>query len=113
MGFIVSAIAAAIKMGKATVTKEEKDGVLTYIVEGQVFFASVDTLVTQFDYKTSAKKVIIDCTRARLWDESVATALVKGVNKFKENGIEVKFVGMDVKSKAMLEKLYGDKGLVM
>ena len=113
LGFIVSAISAALRMGTATMVKEQNDSTVTYKFNGQLFFASINSLVAQFDYKDASQKIVLDFSGATLWDESAATALKKSYNKFKENGKTVEFYGLDSKSKHMLELLYGDKNIAL
>lgn len=109
LGFIITAISAAVQMGKITVQSEENADTLTYHIAGEIFFASIGTLNNQLNYKTAANNVIFDFSRARVWDESAATALQKAVAHFNNNGIQVRFQGLDDSSKNMLTKLYGDK----
>lgn len=109
LGFIITAISAAVQMGKITVQSEESADTLTYHIAGEIFFASIGTLNNQLNYKTAANNVIFDFSRARVWDESAATALQKAVAHFNNNGIQVRFQGLDDSSKNMLTKLYGDK----
>ncbi|PWM51829.1 MAG: hypothetical protein DBX41_03615, partial [Clostridiales bacterium] len=104
-----TAISAAVQMGKITVQSEENADTLTYHIAGEIFFASIGTLNNQLNYKTAANNVIFDFSRARVWDESAATALQKAVAHFNNNGIQVRFQGLDDSSKNMLTKLYGDK----
>ena len=109
LGFIITAISAAVQMGKITVQSEENADTLTYHIAGEIFFASIGTLNNQLNYKTAANNVIFDFSRARVWDESAATALQKAVAHFNNSGIQVRFQGLDDSSKNMLTKLYGDK----
>ena len=113
LGFIVSAVSAALRMGTATMVKEQEGATVTYKFSGQLFFASINSLVAQFDYKDASKKVILDFSQATFWDESAATALKKSYNKFKENGKNVEVVGLNSKSKHMLTLLYGDKKVAL
>jgi len=67
-----------------------------YAVSGQLFFASTNDLVHQFDYDAvKVKRVEIDCTDARIWDTSAVVALNAVVAKFAERGIEAHLVGMN------------------
>ena len=45
------AISAALRMGTATMVKEQNGSTVTYKFNGQLFFASINSLVAQFDYK--------------------------------------------------------------
>jgi SulP family sulfate permease len=67
-----------------------------YAVSGQLFFASTNDLVHQFDYDAvKVDRVEIDCTDARIWDTSAVVALNAVVAKFAERGIEAHLVGMN------------------
>lgn len=113
LGFIITAISAAIQMAKLNITTEQNDDTLTYHITGEVFFASIGALNNQLDYKTTAKNIVLDFSRARVWDESAATALKKDIARFNDLGIQVHFQGLDDNSKNMILKLYGDKNFSM
>ena len=67
-----------------------------YAVSGQLFFASTNDLVHQFDYDAvKVDRVEIDCTDARIWDTSAVVALNAVVAKFAEREIEAHLVGMN------------------
>jgi SulP family sulfate permease len=67
-----------------------------YAVTGELFFASTNDLVHQFDYDAvKVKRVEIDLTGARLWDTSAVVALDAVVAKFAERGIEAHLIGLN------------------
>ncbi len=49
----------------------------TSAVTGQLFFASSNDLVYQFDYTGDPDKIVIDLTDAHIWDVSTVAALVR------------------------------------
>ncbi len=77
----------------------------TYLVEGQMFFASVEAFNASFDFKESLEKVIIDVSNAHIWDISSVTALDMVVLKFRREGAEVEIIGLNEASETLVEKL--------
>jgi len=76
----------------------------TYIINGQVFFASAERFSNSFDYKEAIKKVIIDVSHAHFWDITAISALDKVVVKFRREGIEVEVLGLNEASATMVDK---------
>jgi len=76
-----------------------------YRVYGQIFFASADNFVAQFDFKEVLEKVTIDMTQAHFWDLTGVGALDKVVLKFRREGTEVEILGMNEASATIVEKL--------
>ncbi|MDE0804765.1 MAG: SulP family inorganic anion transporter [Acidimicrobiales bacterium] len=67
-----------------------------YAVTGQLFFASTNDLVHQFDYDAvQVPRVEIDLSDARIWDTSAVVALDAVVEKFAERGIEAELIGLN------------------
>ena len=77
----------------------------TYLVEGQLFFASVESFNSSFDFKESLEKVVIDVSKAHIWDISSVTAIDTVVLKFRREGAEVEIIGMNEASETLVEKL--------
>lgn len=76
-----------------------------YAVTGQLFFASTNDLVHQFDYDAvRVPRVEIDLSDARIWDTSAVVALDAVVEKFAERGIEAELVGLNRHA----ERLHGN-----
>ncbi|STZ09662.1 Uncharacterised protein [Moraxella caprae] len=55
---------------------------LAYEVTGQVFFASADNFIAQFDFSTQPKTVSIDLTHAHFGDITAISSLDKVVLKY-------------------------------
>ena len=67
-----------------------------YAVHGELFFASTNTLVHDFDYDSvDVDRVEIDLSNARIWDTSAVAALDAVVEKFKARGIDARLVGLN------------------
>ncbi|MFH1805975.1 MAG: SulP family inorganic anion transporter [Pseudomonadota bacterium] len=77
----------------------------TYLVEGQVFFASADDFTASFDFKEALDKVTIDVSRAHIWDISSVAALDMVVLKFRREGAEVELIGLNDASETIVDKL--------
>lgn len=76
----------------------------TYVISGQVFFASAETFINSFDYKEVIDEVTIDVGRAHFWDITAVSALDKVVIKFKREGTEVEVVGLNEASRTLIDK---------
>ena len=77
----------------------------TYLVEGQLFFASADSFTASFDFKEALEHVIIDVTHAHIWDISSVTALDMVVLKFRREGAEVEIIGLNQASETIVDQL--------
>ncbi|WP_223773155.1 SulP family inorganic anion transporter [Streptomyces sp. 135] len=115
IGVVVGSVTAMVIFSKrvahlATVTAvEAPDGTkVVYVVTGELFFASSNDLVTQFDYATGAEKVVIDLTAAHIWDASSVAALDAIETKYAQRGKTVEIVGLNQSSAQIHEKLSGE-----
>jgi len=79
--------------------------VRTYRVEGQLFYGSVEDFMRAFDFREAPERVIIDVTRAHIWDISSVQALDMAVLKFRRDGAEVEIVGMNEASETIVDRL--------
>jgi len=77
----------------------------TYIVEGQLFFASTEDFMAAFDFREALERVTIDVRHAHIWDISSVAALDMAVLKFRREGAEVEIVGMNKASETIVDKL--------
>jgi SulP family sulfate permease len=78
-----------------------------YSVHGQVFFASSNDLVYQFDYAGDPDKVVIDLSRAHVWDASSVAALDAVTTKYARRGKSVEIVGLNEPSASIHGRLAG------
>lgn len=81
------------------------DGTRTYVVRGQVLFASAIQFANSFDYLHAPKQVVIDLTHAHFWDTSAVAALDRVVLKFRKHGAEVTVIGMNEASEWLIDRL--------
>ncbi len=77
----------------------------TYHVEGQLFFASVEDFNAAFDFREVLEKVVIDLTRAHIWDISSVAALDMVVMKFRREGADVEVIGLNEASATIVDRL--------
>ncbi|WP_205758582.1 SulP family inorganic anion transporter [Qingshengfaniella alkalisoli] len=77
----------------------------TYQFHGQLFFASADQFAKAFDYNEALERVVIDVSRAHIWDISSVAVLDMAVLKFRREGAEVEIIGMNEASKTIVDKL--------
>ncbi|GAB2515484.1 C4-dicarboxylic acid transporter DauA [Corynebacterium atrinae] len=82
----------------------------TYRVHGQLFWASSNDLVYQFDYNDTADHIIIDMMMAEIWDASTVATLDAITQKFQDKGKTVEIIGLDGPSERRLEQLSGRLG---
>ena len=75
-----------------------------YQVVGQVFFASSYKFTEFFDFKEVLDKVVIDLTEAHFWDISAVAALDRVVLKFRREGTEVQFIGLNEASATIVDR---------
>ena len=108
VGVLTSALFFARKVSRLLTIEshlsEDKDK-RTYIVYGQVFFASADTFSYSFDFKETIQHVTIDLNQAHFWDLSAVGALDKVVMKFRRKGTAVHLIGMNKASATIVDRL--------
>jgi SulP family sulfate permease len=85
-------------------------GEVVYAVHGQVFFASSNDLVSQFDYAGDPGRVVIDLAQAHVWDASSVAALDAVTTKYARRGKTVEIVGLNEPSARMHDRLAGQLG---
>ncbi len=108
VGVLFSGIFFAWKISQIflVTTSLSKDGTSrTYLVEGQLFFASAENFTAAFDFKEALDKVIIDVSNAHIWDISSVAALDMVVLKFRREGAETEIIGLNEASETILGKL--------
>ncbi|MBX2805840.1 MAG: SulP family inorganic anion transporter [Hyphomicrobiales bacterium] len=106
VGVLLSAIFFSWKIARifrVTSTLSESGAVRHYVVEGQVFFASADEFLAAFDFREALEKVIIDISRAHIWDISSVAALDTVVLKFRREGAEVQLIGLNAASETIVD----------
>jgi len=108
VGVLLSGIFFAGKIAQLFSVRSEisDDGrVRTYHVEGQLFYGSVEDFMNAFDFKEAAEQVVIDVSRAHIWDISSVQALDMAILKFRRDGAEVEVVGMNEATETLVDRL--------
>ena len=107
VGVLLASLFFASKVARFMLVKsdsERKGEVRTYLVRGQVFFASAEQFFAGFDFKEVVEKVVIDLTHAHFWDITAVTALDKVVLKFRREGTEVEIIGLNDASATIVDR---------
>jgi SulP family sulfate permease len=78
-----------------------------YSVTGELFFASDQELIDAFDFASDPPKVIIDLSRAHVWDASAVAALDAIETHYSRHGVEVEITGLNHRSHELHSNLTG------
>ena len=96
VGVIVSALVYAWKSANKfwiTTWKNEEDGNKVYKLHGPLFFGSIQNFKDEVDPKNDVENdVVIDFSRARVWDHSALEAIDAMAVKYKEAGKKLHLV---------------------
>ncbi|RBY92349.1 sodium-independent anion transporter [Blastococcus sp. TBT05-19] len=85
----------------------EADGSARYTVDGALFFASSNDLYTQFAYADDPERVVIDLSKAQVWDASTVAALDAITHKYATRGKTATVVGLEGQSADRFERHTG------
>lgn len=106
VGVLLSALFFARKVSQVLrVSSERKGECRTYTVTGQLFFASSEAFVKEFDFKEVLSEVTIDVTHAHFWDLTAVACLDKVVLKFRREGTGVAITGLNEASATLVDRL--------
>lgn len=108
VGVLFSGIFFAWKISqifRVTSTLSDHGTKRTYRVEGQLFFASSDEFTASFDFKEALETVVIDVSKAHIWDISSVQALDMVVLKFRREGSDVEIIGLNEASETIVDQL--------
>ena len=81
-----------------------------YAVRGELFFASSNDLIYQFDYAGDPKNIVIDLSESHVWDASTVATLDAITTKYAARGKNVEIVGLDDASAERHLRLSGRLG---
>jgi SulP family sulfate permease len=111
---VVGSVTAMVIFAKRVAHLAQVSGVVdpdgsqvVYAVTGELFFASSNDLVAQFDYKDDPDDVVIDLSDAHIWDASSVAALDAVETKYAQRGKKVTIVGLNQPSADMHGRLAG------
>jgi SulP family sulfate permease len=108
IGVLLSGVFFAAKIAqifRVRSTRSDDGRSRTYVVEGQLFYASCEQFLAAFDFREALEHVTIDMSRAHIWDISSVAAVDMAVLKFRRDGAEVKLVGMNEASATIVDRL--------
>ena len=106
VGVIVSALVFAWRTAHEVYVeiKDHSDTHKTYVLHGQLFFASIETFRDLFHPKDDPEEVTIDFHRSRVWDHSALEAIDALADRYKRNGTKLHLVGLSKDCKDLLYK---------
>ncbi|MCZ9336168.1 STAS domain-containing protein, partial [Streptomyces sp. TRM76130] len=107
IGVVVGSLTAMTIFAKRVAHLANVSGVVdpegrqvVYSVTGELFFASSNDIVHQFDYRNDPDDVVIDLSGAHIWDASSVAALDAVETKYAERGKKVTVTGLNEPSAA-------------
>ncbi|MGV0582975.1 SulP family inorganic anion transporter [Mycobacteroides chelonae] len=106
----VAHVVAVHKTEQPQQDSESATDTVVYRVTGELFFASSNDLVFQFDYVGDPNHVVIDMTDSHIWDASTVAALDAITTKYNARGKHVEIVGLNQDSAARHDRLTGQLG---
>nr|WP_022929381.1 STAS domain-containing protein [Patulibacter americanus] len=80
---------------------------VTYRVEGELFFASNEELTDAFHHPDDPARILIDMSRAHVWDASAVSALDALTTKYEKQGKSVEITGLNEPSSDLHDALSG------
>ncbi|KDE10409.1 sulfate permease [Rhodococcus aetherivorans] len=98
------------KVSEADTDHDGEVDTRVYKVHGELFFASSNDLIYQFDYVGDPRNVVIDLTGADIWDASTVATLDAIRHKYANKGKSVEIVGLDGAGLERLDRLSGRLG---
>lgn len=115
IGVVVGSLAGLVifarrvaHLAEVSAVVDPDGGQVVYAVTGQLFFASSNDLVSQFDYAGDPDDVVIDLTDAHIWDASSVAALDAVEAKYAARGKTVQIIGLNQPSARMHGALSGE-----
>ena len=109
VGVLLSGVFFAFKVSRMLAVHAQDDaatGLRTWVVTGQVFFASADAFIDAFDILgAEGRKVCIDVSRAHFWDVTAVAALDKVVERLQHHGCTVEVLGLNAASAVLVDRL--------
>ncbi len=112
VGVVVAMITFARRVAHFTevIDVSHDDTTRVYKVVGELFFASSNDLVYQFDYTGDPDHVVIDMTDSHIWDASTVATLDAIETKYQRKGKRVEIRGLNEASLHRHQRLAGTLG---
>jgi SulP family sulfate permease len=108
VGVLLSALSFARKVAQVIRVTSDFDAeteTRSYLVRGQIFFASAPEFIAAFDFKEVIANVRIDVSHAHFWDVTSVAALDKVILKFRCEGAAVEVIGLNEASATIVDRL--------
>jgi SulP family sulfate permease len=105
-GVIVSALVFAWESARhvyAEVTEETAER-KTYVLHGQLYFASISHFKELFSPKDDPKDVVIDFRHSRVWDHSALAAIDALAEKYQQHGTQLHLRHLSPDCKGLLDR---------
>ncbi len=110
LGVLAAMVGFARRVAHMTIVESDSaSDTRTYRVRGELFFASSNDLIHQFDYANDPDEVVIDLSRTDVWDASSVATLDAIRQKYEARGKTVRLTGLDGASLERLTKLSGGR----
>ena len=106
----VARFASVDKVIETDIDGDGEPDVRTYKVSGELFIATSNDLVYQFDYASDPEQVVIDLADSHIWDASTVAALDAVRTKYERLGKTVEIVGLNQASADRHGRLTGQLG---
>ncbi|TDD22189.1 SulP family inorganic anion transporter [Kribbella turkmenica] len=110
VGVLVAMVLFARRVAHFTTVDEvahPDDDTKVYAVTGELFFASSNDLVNQFDYRNDPATVVIDLSGSHIWDASTVVTLDAISTKYERYGTTVEIVGLNPASAERRARISG------
>jgi SulP family sulfate permease len=114
IGVIVGVLTAMVMFARrvahfteVAVLEHPDPDTIVYAVTGELFFASSNDLVYQFDYAHDPLNVVLDMSASHIWDASTVATLDAITTKYSRYGKTVTIVGMNEASAQRHQRLAG------
>ncbi|NBE84895.1 SulP family inorganic anion transporter [Micromonospora rubida] len=118
VGVVVGVLTAMVIFARRVAHLVEVTSVLdpdgttrVYSVRGELFFASSNDLVGQFDFANDPDRVVIDMTHAHVWDASSVAALDAISTRYAARGKTVEIIELNKPSARIHDTLAGQLGV--
>ncbi|HEY9264332.1 MAG TPA: STAS domain-containing protein, partial [Mycobacterium sp.] len=105
-------VAHLVTVERAEETKDADGNTISvvYRVTGELFFASSNDLVYQFDYAGDPASVVIDMSDSHIWDASTVASLDAITTKYAAKHKNVEIIGLNQDSADRHDRLSGRLG---
>ncbi|MGW7681152.1 SulP family inorganic anion transporter [Kribbella sp. NPDC054772] len=108
VGVVVAMVLFARRVAHFTTVTGVQDGDRkVYTVTGELFFASSNDLVYQFDYRNDPSTVVLDLSDSHIWDASTVATLDAITTKYARYGKTVEITGLNPASAERHTRLAG------